>query len=273
MTRLTRRYSQWAAAGLLLAAVVACVDSDRIPPKGSPITVAANPATIPLASGSECISLLNVATCGTSQVVATVASELGVPLPDQDVRFSSTAGRLFTGSLSSPIDAANIPIATDDFGNATVNLITSTTTTVTAKSGQNSGTLSISTVAGNLSTLLLNNDNTSTGCTTSSFTVTSCSQTICVEVEALDASGNGVAGVVILFKLQKNVSGSNTFNGQFTPSQATTDSNGKAIAQFTPDTTCAAQCGGGKSCQAEMIATTQGGNFQSSPQQLLINIP
>lgn len=273
MKRPTRRHAQWTAACLLLAGVAACVDSDKIPPKGSIITVAANPATIPLGSGSECVSLLNVTNCGTSQVVASVASELGVPLPDQDVRFSSTAGKLFTGSVTNPVDAANIPIRTDDLGNATVNLITSTTTTVTAKSGPSSGTLSISTVAGNLSTIVLINDTTSTGCTTSSQTVTSCSQTVCLQATAQDASGDGVQGVVLLFKLQNNVSGSNTFAGQFTPSQATTDTNGVARAQFNPDTTCPAQCGGGKSCQGEIVATIQGGGFQSSPLQLTINIP
>jgi hypothetical protein len=258
---------------MLLAGVAACTESDKIPPKGSIITVSANPATIPLAAGAECISLLNVPNCGTSQIVATVQSELGVPLSDQDVRFSNEAGRLFLGDVSNPIDAANIPISTDDDGNAFVNLITSGTAKVTARSGLNSGTLTITTVAGNLSAILVNNDTTSAGCGTSSFTVTSCSQIVCVEAQAVDGTGAGVEGVVLLFSLTNNDSGGNTFNVQFTPTQATTNSVGKAFAKFSPDTTCAAECGGGKSCQGEVVAATQGGSFQSTPEQLLINIP
>ena len=276
MTTFPRRYTVRAAFLVIaiLVVVAACVSSDKVPPKGATITVAANPATIPLASGPECVGLLNVPDCGTANVVATVASEMGVPLPGQDVRFSSTAGFLFLGSATNPIDAANIPIRTDRFGNATVNLITSTTATVTAKSGQaTAGTLTINTVTGNLSTILLNNDTTSNGCSSSNLTVTSCSQTICVVAEADDATGTGVQGVVILFKLQNNVSGGNTFSGQFIPSQTTTNSSGKAFAQFTPDSMCPAQCTGGKSCLAEMIATTQGGSFQSSALKLTIAIP
>jgi len=273
MTTFPNRYLARVAAFVAVALVAACQSSDKIPPKGSTITVAANPATIPLASDPDCVSLLNVATCGTADVVATVASELGVPLPDQDVRFSGTAGFLFTGSPTSPVNAANIPIRTDRFGNASVNLITSTTTTVTAKSGAASGTLSISTVSGNLSTILLNNDTSSTGCSSSNTLVTSCSQTVCVVAQAVAAGSGTVSGVPIFFKLQNNVSGSNTFSVKFTPSQTTTDSSGKAFAQFTPDSTCAAQCTGGKACQGEVIATTSGGSFPSQPLLLRIVIP
>jgi len=133
MTTFLRRATVRAAFPVIaiLVVVAACESSDKVPPKGATITVAANPATIPLASGPECVGLLNVPDCGTANVVATVASELGIPLPGQDVRFSSTAGRLFLGDATNPIDAANIPIRTDKFGNATVNLITSTTATVT----------------------------------------------------------------------------------------------------------------------------------------------
>lgn len=275
MTRLSKRYAHGAAAVLLAAAVAGCEKSDKIPPMGARMTVAATPSTIPLASLPECLGQLNVTSCGTSQVVATVASGMDLPLPDQDVRFSSSAGKLFTGSVTSPVDAANVPIRTDRFGNATVGLITSTTTTVTARSGSASGSLTINTVSGNLSQILLNIDTTSTGCTTSSQTVTSCSQEICVVAEAQDATGKGISGVVVLFKLQNNVLSGNTFSGVFIQSQQTTDSNGKALSKFTPDSTCPNQCSTSqnKSCKAEMIVTTQGGNFQSSPLQLFINIP
>ena len=272
MTRPSRRLQTWAMASMLLAGVAACTESDKIPPKGSPITMAANPATIPLAPGAECVNLLNVPSCGTAQIVASITSELGIPLPDQDVRFSNEAGRLFTGSVSNPVDAANIPISTDDFGNATVNLITSGTTKITARSGLNSGTLTITTVAGNLSSILLNHDTTSTGCTSSSTTVTSCSQIVCFKAKAVTASGAGVQGVVLLFSLQNNDSNGNTFNVQFDPSQDTTNSNGEVFTTFTPDSTCASECGGRKPCQAEVVVETQSGSPSSAPVQLLIDI-
>jgi hypothetical protein len=272
MTTIPRRRSLRVAAVLVASFIVACESSDKIPPEGSTVTVGANPATIPLSTRPECLVLLNVTDCGKADIVATVASKMGVPLPDQDVRFSSTAGFLFTGPISNPTGAANLPIRTDKFGNATVSLATATTATVTAKSGAASGTLSITTVAGNLSTILLNLDTTSTGCSGSTTTVTSCSQTVCVSATALDSTGAGIAGVPIFFDLQNNVVSGNTFNGVFTPSQTITNTSGKAFATFTPDSTCPAQCGA-KQCQGEMIATTQGGAFPSTPLQLQINIP
>ncbi len=264
---------------LVVAAGAACISSDKIPPKGASITVAANPATIPLASGPECVSLLNVTNCGTATVVATVASEMGNPLPGQDVRFSSTAGRLFTGSTTNPVDAASIPLSTDSFGNAIVNLVTSTTATVTAKSGPTSGTLTINTVTGNLNQIVLNVDTTSSGCSGSTTNVTSCNQSICLEADANDASNLGVDGVVILFKVQNNVLNGSTFDGTFVPAQAVTATfggvKGRAFTKFVPTSTCPAQCSTSqqKTCQGEIIAQTQGGSFQSPPLQLQINIP
>jgi hypothetical protein len=270
------------ARSLALVAVVliaACSPSDKLPPKGSTITVAANPATIPLANSPDCLNLLGVQTCGTANVVATVASELGVPLPDQDVRFSSTAGFLFTGSPTNPVLAANIPIRSDKFGNSTVELITSTTATVTAKSGQaTAGTLTINTVQGNLSSILLNNDTTSNGCSGSSTNLLSCSQIICLRATALDSSSKGVPGVILFFQLQNTTSSDGkTFGGQFSPSQSSTDASGNAFTQLQPDSTCPAQCSlsqnGGKSCTAQVTAATQGGAILSGPVQLTFSIP
>jgi hypothetical protein len=267
---------QWApalaAALMAAAALTGCEDSEKIPPDGSKVEVWANPATIPLTGDPECLSLLNVPTCGTSQVGATVRNELGVPLPGQDVRFRSTAGLLYTGSLANPNLIANLPIETDQFGNASVNLVTSTTTTVTAQAGAASGTLSINTVAGNLANVLLQNDTTSSGCSSSTTNITSCSQQVCLVATAQDSGGDGIQGVIIQFAIQNNDASGNTYNVTFNPSQATTDSNGKAFTKFTANTDCPTECGG-KSCQGEVIATTQGGGFPSSPVQLTIVIP
>ena len=261
-----------AAAFPLVLLLAACQSSDRIAPEGATITVSGTPATIILGSSAECLSLLNVNECGTAQVVATVSSKLGVPLPDQAVRFTTTAGLLFTGTVSNPDPLLNEPVGTDDFGNAVVNLITSTTTTVTARSGAATGMATLNTVAGNLSRITLNVDTTSAGCTMSTRDVTSCSQTICFEAKAEDDTGMGIDGVLIIFELQNNVMGDNTFNGQFTPTQVTTAGGGFARTTFAPDSTCPAECGMNKSCGAEVVASTQGG-FQSLPITLTVNIP
>jgi len=265
-------------AFLAAATIVACQSSDRLPPKGSTITVAANPATIPLTSSPDCLNLLQVSTCGTADVVATVASELGVPLPDQDVRFSSTAGFLYTGPASSPTNAANIPIRTDKFGNASVNLITAATATVTAKSGQaTAGTLSINTVAGNLSGITLNFDTTTAGCSPDPLGL--CTDSLCFKAQAVDSSSNGIKGVIINFVLQNNVFNGNTLDGQFTNSQQTTDVNGFVSTKFTPtntgSTACSSQCSAAssKQCQAQVVAQTTGGAIQSGALNIHVNAP
>ena len=278
MMTISRRSIPVGAALVLAVVVAACESSEKIPPKGSTVTVGANPATIAL--GTPCIGLPGVPSCGDADIVATVWSELGIPLPDQDVRFSTTAGFLFTGTKLNPVDAANIPIRTDEFGNAHVNLVTSTTATVTARSGTASGTLTINTVAGNLSRIVLNFDTTSTGCP-SDPDITDCDKTICVQAEAQESSGKTIEGVVIVFSLQNNVFDGNTFKGNFVPTQTPTvavpsgSTTYKALAQLKPDSTCQDQCSAsqGKSCQAEVIATTQGGGFTSAGLPLAINVP
>jgi len=105
------------AAGFL--ALAHCHRGDQTAPEGAIIDLAASPTTIVLVDGS-----------GSADVVATVSSSVGVPLPDQDVRFSTSAGTLETLSGQ---PAANIPIRTDSFGNAHVTLTTTKTTTVTAR--------------------------------------------------------------------------------------------------------------------------------------------
>jgi hypothetical protein len=259
-----------AAASLL---VVHCVQGEKIPPKGSTVTVTANPATIPTGSSPECSAILGVATCGTAQIVATVNSEVGPTLPDQDVRFTTTAGLFFTGTLSNftalPV---NVPVRTDQFGNATVNLVTGNTTTVTARSGTASGTANITTVPGNLSQITLNIDTTT--CPGTSQTVTSCSDSVCLVARALDTTGTtGVAGIIIAFNLQNNGSGMHVFKGNFIPPQPTTDVDGNAFTTFTPDSTCTTNCGGNQCSQAQVVASTQNGAFPSIPLTLSINIP
>ncbi|MFQ5876544.1 MAG: hypothetical protein ACE5JH_02465 [Acidobacteriota bacterium] len=264
------------APTVLLAALVGvgCEDSDTIPPEGSTITVTGNPSTIVLGNIPECDSLLSQEQCGTAEVVATVSNELGVPLPGQDVRFSSSAGLLFLGEVSNATPVSNIPIETDGFGNARVNLVTATTATVTARSGSAMDDLTFNTVQGNLRTILLNVDTSDPTCDTQ--TITSCAQDLCLVAQAFDTSSNPLDGVTIVFELRNNVSaGGNTFNGTFTPLQVLTSGGGVAASRFTPDSTCPSECSqaqGGGPCQGEIVARTQGGAFESTALQLFINI-
>ncbi len=272
-TRWTRNLLP-AAACLAALVLAGCQKGDRIPPKGATITLAANPTTIPLGSSAICQTALQVTTCGTSQVVATVSNELGVPLPDQDVRFSTTAGALFF-DLTNLVNASNLPIQTDSLGNAQVSLVTTTNSTVTARSGVTSGTLNLNTVTGNLSQILLDLDqdpNSPCG-TNNDPIITSCSQEVCFVATAKDTSGNPVQGVTIVFKLQNNTTGSSTFNATFVTSQPTTPADGEVHTVMTPGSDCGTQCSGNKCSQADVVAQTSGGAFQSFPFRVTINIP
>src|SRR2546425_9546254 len=93
MTTFLRRYTVRAAfpVAAILVAVAACVSSDKGAPKGSTVTLAANPATIPLASGPEGVGLLNVPDCGTANLVPTGENEIVYPLAGQAVRLIISA--------------------------------------------------------------------------------------------------------------------------------------------------------------------------------------
>ena len=277
----------WTAVGLaaaLLAVVfIGCESSDVIAPPDSTIVVAANPTTVILGTIPQCNSLLAQAQCGVSQIVATVRSQIGIPLPGQDVRFSTTAGQLFLDVLApSPVVASNIPIETDDIGNAVVDLITTTTATVTATSGNTEGTLTLSTVEGNLSQITLNPDNTGDSlCAGASTTdVIDCNDEICFVAQALDTAGAGINGVTIVFSLQVISSLGGTLNGTFNPLQVPTANDGSidgvARTKLTFNNDCGSECsvsGGGGNCTGvQVLAATQGG-FQSIPIPLTVNIP
>jgi len=248
-----------AAAGIMVLAfgvalTASCRGADQVAPEGSSITVSANPATIVLTGGS-----------GSSDVVATVYSAAGVPQEDQDVRFSSSAGALFTPAPDNQ-PAANIPIRTDNLGNAHVVLTTTTTTTVTAQSGKAVGTLSLSTVNGNLSTIVLNQDILTPGCIGPGPDITNCSDNLCLEAKAQDDEGNGILGVVVTFSVQNGSSTSpNQFTFGFSPQPTvTTDSSGIARATFKLGSNCAAACSGAESCTGDLFVALQGGGFQSN---------
>jgi len=240
------------ASGVVLTA--SCRGSDQVAPEGSTITLAANPATIVIATPGG---------TGSSDVIATVYSAAGVPQEDQDVRFSSTAGSLLTPPPDNQ-PAANIPISTDNLGNAHVVLTTTVNTTVTARSGNATGTLSLSTVNGNLNAITITQVTGVTGCIDGD-TISNCSDSICVRARAVDDTGSGIAGVVIVLTLE-NPSPDFAVFFNAPGNQLTTDASGFVNTSFKLNSSnCANPCAAPDSCEADMVAALSSGEFPSTP--------
>jgi len=259
-----------AAAGIMILAcgvalTASCRGSDQVAPEGSTITVSANPATI---------VILTPGGSGSSDVVATVYSAAGVPQEDQDVRFSSSAGSLFTPPPDNQ-PAANIPIRTDNLGNAHIVLTTTTTTTVTARSGTATGTLSLSTVNGNLNAILLNQDTETAGCDSEPNSFLNCDDNFCLVAQAVDDEGAGIVGVVLTFSIQNADSTSgDSFAFGFSPNATvTTNAQGIARATFQLGSDCNTVCSGANSCSGDLIVALQGGGFPSNTVNFNTSIP
>jgi hypothetical protein len=249
-----------AALAVGFLALASCHRGDQTAPEGAIIDLAASPTTIVLVDGS-----------GSADVVATVSSSVGVPLPDQDVRFSTSAGTLET-LTGQP--AANIPIRTDSFGNAHVTLTTTKTTTVTARSGGASGTLTLDAVTGDLSAINLNLD-TGSGCLGVGEFET-CDDELCLVAQAVDTDGVPLPGVVIEFNLEDalNDPDGDPFTLSFTRSNGTTDSSGEVHTRVRigSSSTCDL-CSGVKTCSGNIVASLRGGSFASTPFQFTTSIP
>lgn len=244
----------------LIIPLMACEDSETIPPANSTITVAGNPATI--VTGSQ-------GGVGNSDIIATVRNELGVPLPGQSVRFSATAGKLvFVGSdLSDPNapSAANIPIDTDSLGNSSVTLVTNTTTTVTATAGNATGTLTLNTTIAAVNSVTLNFDDAGIGCENPT-NLDSCSDKVCLLAEARSINGIPIPRAQMRFELRNAVNTGNsstTWAGTFQPTDDFTDDNGVLESEFSPTDTCNTPCPSGETCTGEIVAIS--GSVESVP--------
>ena len=241
------------AAALLVTA--GCNKGDQIAPEGATIDLAASQNPIPVP----------VDELGMSEIIATVSSQAGVPLPDQDVRFTSTAGEL----MDQPVDGdpvANIPIRTDSFGNAHVFLFTGKTTTVTGRSGLATGSLTLDTVPADLNAITLNTEQPSTDCL-SSTVFTSCPQYLCLVAQAVTDEGTGIPGIVLKFVLYTTSSGDdNPLSANFSINNYTTDSGGKVHTRFSlVGDTCGTQCPSGEEpCEGEIVASLPAGGFVST---------
>jgi hypothetical protein len=245
------------AAALLILAN--CNNGDRVAPEDATIDLAASPTTVVLVNGS-----------GNSDIVATVSSVAGVPLPDQDVRFTNTAGTL-VDSNGNP--AANLPIRTDSYGNAHVILVTNKTTTVSGRSGKATGSITIDTVTGDFDHIFLSQDITSSGCISgSTFQVCGSGEQYCLVAQAVSSSGDPVPGVTLVFKVQNISSPNGSLNTHFnTKNGGVTGSDGTVLSSLVlPD---CSQCGGGNSCSGEIVATLFAGGFPSNVLTFSTSVP
>lgn len=207
-----------AAGGLLLGAL-ACEDSDKVPPEDSTISLSANPAQVIIEGNQQLVPVT---------LIATVRNSIGVPLPGQDVRFTTTNGVL--------TPTAATPIRTNDIGNATAILDNATQgPQVTATSGK--ATVSLTLTAGSAAVCTL------TLSTLDPLDIETCADTFEFTVLAEDCDGEPVQGVRLIFELNNSSNNPDAVTGTFNPPNGTTDADGQLTATLSLNAgTCASKC-------------------------------
>jgi hypothetical protein len=225
--------------GTLFLAMLACQKSDVVPPEDATISIAASPATILLTNGTQAAPV---------NILATVYNVIGVPLPGQDVRFTQTSGTL------TPM--AGTPVRTDGLGNAlTVLNGAQTTTTITAKSGKATATLSLQTASCAIQTIQLDPQQ---------LTFTLCTDTFTLTATVTDTGGKACQGIAISFKVSPPAN-SATDSAVKVGLGGTTDGNGVVTTQVTLDqATCSSKCPGMDCNQANQQITASGGGITSA---------
>src|SRR5262245_717961 len=239
MTTISRRLPLRVAAVLAASFILACESSDVIAPDGATMTLSATPAQIVLSGGIQQSPVT---------VLATVFNQIGVPLPGQDVRFTTSSG-----VLDPP---GGTPVRTDDFGSATTTLTTATTAPqINARSGKVTATpLTLNAASGILSSIVLN--------VTPDLTIDACSDTFTVTATASDPDGDPVRGATIVFDFGQT--GATFVIGSFNPLQGISDITGKVTTTLDlNDNDCTTKCSG-KSCDGiEIKAKDQSGTVIS----------
>ena len=161
-----------AICGMVLAG---CESSDVVPPSGAELSLTATPAT--LDSSGDLVP---------ESTLRAWVTNLGVSLPGQDVRFSTSEGNLTPEALT--------PIETDQFGIAETILGTSRTSTVTAQSGGATDTVTISVIEGSLSTILL---------VSPDVILNDCNEIIDLTATAISTTGLPISGLIISFEMRE----------------------------------------------------------------------
>lgn len=222
MTRMTKRNAQWAMAVPLAAALLACQSSDVIAPNDSTISLTANPATIVLAGGVQDPNK-------PVTIIATVYNSIGVPLPGQDVRFTTTNGIL--------TPQAGTPVTTDSFGNATTILTgAQQPPTITAKSGKTEKSLQLQTSTCSLADISLSPSTLPLENVCKDFTFS-------LSAIATDTNGDPCTGIQVTFAISGSATTDVTFS--FNPAADSTDQDGEANSTVTvTSASCTAKCAG-----------------------------
>jgi hypothetical protein len=219
------------STALIALCVVFCQSSEKIAPDGSTITLTATPATIVLSNGVQAAPV---------DILATVRSNLGLPLPGQDVRFSTTTGVLDpTGGT---------PVRTDDNGNAlTILSVATQNATITATSGKATQSLTLNTATCNLSSIALDQ---------SILDFATCTDTVTLTATATDTNGGACAGVLLTFNTA-TIDATTDVKIQASPGSKTTDAAGEAafiVSLVAND--CATKCqGGGNTCTGSVFVS------------------
>jgi Bacterial Ig-like domain (group 1) len=239
MTTKSRRLPLRVAAVLAASFIVACESSDVIAPDGATITLSATPSQIVLSGGIQTAPVT---------VLATVFNQIGVPLPGQDVRFTTSSG-----VLDPP---GGTPVKTDDFGNATTILTQATTgPQINARSGKVTATpLTLNAATGILSSILLN--------VTPDATIDLCTDSFTVTATASDPDGDPIRGVTIVFGFGQT--GATFVIGNYSTTQGISDITGKVTTTLNlVEQDCIDKCSG-KSCDGiEIKAQDQSGTVIS----------
>jgi hypothetical protein len=240
-------------SGLLVLAVVACQSSETIAPDGSSISLAATPAVIVTSGGVQANDV---------SILATVRNTIGVALPGQDVRFTTTSGVL--------TPQAGLPVTTDKFGNATTILTVATSTaTIAATSGKATASITLQTTTCNISTVTLDGSPNFTSCTPTeeaggAFTMT---------VTVTDTSQNPCVGIAVAFKSSIASRPATDIALVFSPSQGNTDSTGTLKTTLTLDQQKCSDLCTGKNCNTSLQgAEAVAGSITSTPVPVNIQI-
>ena len=160
-------------------------------------------------------------------ILATVRSNLGLPLPGQDVRFTTTSGTLDP--------QAGTPVRTDDFGNATTILTQARQqTTIAAQSGKATQSLTINTATCDISSIVLDK---------SSVTFNTCADQIDLTATVTDTSGSACVGVQVQFVTIPSSPPSGDIVLIFNPGSKNTDASGQVTTSVSLDQNkCSSEC-------------------------------
>jgi hypothetical protein len=235
-------------AGTLLLGALACEDSEKVPPDESTISLSANPAQVIIVSGVQLTPVT---------LIATVRNAIGVPLPDQDVRFTTTNGVL------NPAPAT--PVRTDKIGNAYSTLTGAAQgPNVTATAGK--ATVSLTLTAGTSAICFL------TLTPSTPQTISDCSDSFDFTVLAEDCSNKPVENVRIFLEFVPN-GNADALTGNFDPDTGVTATDGTVTTTLSfLDNVCADKCTDPKDCRSLIRAKDAAGFIFSNAVDILDGI-